>query len=74
LTLQEAEIKRGDWLDPSGGSAPFADYATARLGQRDLSPKTTQLYELLLRLHLNPTFGQVPIGAIRQDMFGLGEL
>jgi integrase len=67
LTLKEAEIKRGDWLDPSGGSMLFADYADAWLDQRELSPKTAQLYELLLRLHLNPIFGQAAIGAIRQE-------
>jgi integrase len=34
---------------------------------RDLSPKTSQLYELLLRLHLNPTFGAMRIAAIKED-------
>ncbi|WP_433228629.1 hypothetical protein [Actinomadura formosensis] len=34
---------------------------------RELSPKTVQLYELLLRLHLNPTFGETNIGDIREE-------
>jgi integrase len=67
LTMQESEIKRGDWLDPSAGTAPFAKYAADWLDQRDLSPKTAQLYELLLRLHLNPTFGEMGIGNVRQE-------
>lgn len=67
LTLQEAEIRRGEWLDPQAGTPLFADYAASWLDQRELSPKTAQLYELLLRLHLNPTFGQMRIGAIRQE-------
>jgi len=25
LTLQEAQMKRGEWLDPSGGALPFSD-------------------------------------------------
>ena len=46
---------------------PFAKYAADWLDQRQLSPKTAQLYELLLRLHLSPTFGNMSIGDIRQE-------
>jgi integrase len=67
LTMQESEIKRGDWLDQSAGAVPFAKYAADWLDQRQLSPKTAQLYELLLRLHLAPTFGEMSIGDIRQE-------
>jgi hypothetical protein len=67
LTLKEGEIKRGDWLDPSAGSVPFAKYAADWMGQGQFSPKTAQLYELLLRLHLVPTFGEVNLGGIRQE-------
>jgi hypothetical protein len=67
LTLQEGEIKRGDWLDPSAGNVPFAKYATEWLGQGQFSPKTAQLYELLLRLHLLPSFGETNIGDIRLE-------
>ena len=65
--MQESEIKRGDWLDSSAGAVPFAKYAADWLDQRQLSPKTAQLYELLLRLHLAPTFGEMSIGDIRQE-------
>ena len=67
LTLKEAEIKRGDWLDPAGGSVLFAEFSSAWVEDRDLSPKTAQLYELLLRLHLNPTFGAMPIAVIKEE-------
>jgi integrase len=46
---------------------PFAKYAADWLDQRQLSPKTAQLYELLLRLHLAPTFGEMIISDIRQE-------
>ena len=46
---------------------PFAKYAADWLDQRQLSPKTAQLYELLLRLHLAPTFGEMSISDIRQE-------
>ena len=67
LTLTEGEIKRSDWLDPSAGAVPFAKYAAGWMGQGQFSPKTAQLYELLLRLHLVPTFGEINIGEIRQE-------
>jgi integrase len=46
---------------------PFAKYAADWMGQGQFSPKTAQLYELLLRLHLVPTFGEMNIGDIRQE-------
>ena len=67
LTLKESEIKRGDWLDPSAGAVSFAKYAADWMGQGQFSPKTCQLYELLLRLHLLPTFGELNIADIRQE-------
>jgi integrase len=67
LTLKEGEITRGDWLDPSAGAVPFAKYAADWMGQRQLTLKTEQLYELLLRLHLVPTFGEMNIADIRQE-------
>jgi Phage integrase, N-terminal SAM-like domain len=71
LTLKESEIRHGDWLagwlDPSAGEVPFAKYAEEWLTQRHLSPKTAQLYELLLRLHLNPMFGETNIADVRAE-------
>ncbi len=67
LTVREADIKRGDWLDPAAGAVPFAEYATEWTEDRELSPKTAQLGELLLRRHLNPAFGQMAIGDIREE-------
>ncbi|GAB3989922.1 site-specific integrase [Actinoallomurus acanthiterrae] len=67
LTLKEADIKRGDWLDPSAGAIPFREYAAEWLEQHELSPKTLDLYEGLLRNHLNPTFGDMGIGDIKEE-------
>jgi Phage integrase, N-terminal SAM-like domain len=36
-------------------------------GAGQLSPETAQLYELLLRLHVAPTFGEMSISDIRQE-------
>ncbi|MGI5166399.1 tyrosine-type recombinase/integrase [Spirillospora sp. CA-253888] len=67
LTLKEADLRRGDWLDPAAGAVPFGEYAAEWVEDRDLTPKTVQLYEVLLRLHLNPTFGRMPIGEITEE-------
>jgi integrase len=66
LTELEAEILRGQWIDPDAGKLPFRAYADEWLRERQLRPKSRQLYEGLLRLHLYPTFGEMPIGDIRE--------
>ena len=67
LSIKEADIHRGDWLDPAAAAIPFAEYASEWTEDRELAPKTAQLYELLLRRHLNPTFGQMAIGDIKEE-------
>ena len=64
LTLKEAEIKRGDWIDPDRGSVTFGDYAEQWLEDRVLKVRTVDLYRALLRNHLLPTFGGLSMAAI----------
>ncbi|WP_067974618.1 site-specific integrase [Nocardiopsis trehalosi] len=66
LTLKAAEIAQGDWTDPDVGAIPFRDYAAQWVEERDLAPRTVDLYGSLLRLHLNPTFGDVLLKDIRE--------
>jgi hypothetical protein len=41
LALANAELLGGKWIDPDAGRVPFAEYATAWLGERPgLRPKT----------------------------------
>ena len=63
-----ADHDRGCWVDPSAGRMLFADYAAAWLEMRDLRPRTADLYELILRLHLTPTFGQTQLSRISPSM------
>jgi hypothetical protein len=43
--LTEAEVMRGDWIDPDAGLVPFGGYAQAWVTERpNLRPKTIQLY------------------------------
>ncbi|GGO28938.1 putative prophage phiRv2 integrase [Microbispora rosea subsp. aerata] len=67
LTKKEAEIHSGDWLNPDRGKVSFKEYGAAWVDERPgLRPKTVQLYEGLLRLHLVPTFGNQAVNEIRE--------
>ena len=43
-TFTEAEIVRGDWIDPEAGRIQFSEYAVAWIEERpSLRPKTVEL-------------------------------
>jgi integrase len=66
LVLKEAEIKRGEWLDPDAGKVKFEVFAAQWIEDRVLKPRTDGLYRGLLRNHLNPTFGNYDLADIRE--------
>ncbi|WP_040685567.1 tyrosine-type recombinase/integrase [Nocardiopsis baichengensis] len=66
LKLMDSEIAQGDWFDPEAGKVPFAEYAAQWLEERELTRKSRRTYEDLLRLHLNPTFGDMHLKEIKQ--------
>jgi integrase len=67
LTLKEAEIVSGDWLNPDAGRVLFKDYAEAWVSERaGLRVKTIERYEGVVRLHLVPTFGALGVGDIKE--------
>jgi len=57
LTLKEAEIAQGDWLDPDASNMLFELYANQWLRDRVLKIRTAELYRGLLNNHIFPTFG-----------------
>ncbi|WP_222851454.1 tyrosine-type recombinase/integrase [Phytoactinopolyspora mesophila] len=58
LTEKEAEIRRGDWIDPESGMVALADYGKAWIAERpNLKPRTVALYETLFRIHVAPDLG-----------------
>jgi integrase len=66
LTLQEAEIRNGDWINPDDGQVQLAEYATAWISERPgLRPKTIELYSYLLRRHLTVILGPIAIADIQ---------
>jgi integrase len=65
LVHQRSLMARGDWTDPALGRITFGEYAEAWLESRaDLKPKTRHQYQSLMRLHIMPTWGTVPLAKI----------
>jgi integrase len=62
---RKADESRGEWIDPRLGRTLFADYAPTWMASRLHKPGTAERYAIVLRNHINPTFGNVGVGAIR---------
>ncbi|MEM7093720.1 MAG: tyrosine-type recombinase/integrase [Actinomycetota bacterium] len=61
----EADLLRGDWIDPNKGKELFEIWAERWLTTLgDKKPKTSESYESIVRKHLLPRFSSWPIGAI----------
>ncbi|MGW5864686.1 tyrosine-type recombinase/integrase [Streptomyces sp. NPDC055239] len=56
LSLIEADISRGLWVDPDGGKVPFGDFMTDWFRDRKLAGRTRERHESVIRLHIMPTF------------------
>jgi integrase len=65
LTLVEAQIARGEWTDPERARITLEAYADRWIAERPgLRPRTVELYRWLLRRHVAPSLGGVPLGKI----------
>lgn len=57
LVTTEAEMMRGDWLDPEAGKILLAEYTDRWVKERELKARTREEYERHLRLHVRPHLG-----------------
>jgi integrase len=58
-------MDRGEWIDPQIAATPFDGWSQEWLATRThLKPKTFEGYKSLLRVHLIPRFGAMPLRAI----------
>ena len=65
LTLKEAELLEGEWIDPDAGAVFVADYAATWIEERPgLRPKTVLIYTGLLRCHIAPHFEHVTVAEV----------
>ncbi len=72
LTLKEAEIRKGDWIAPDAGAVAFEEYAKSWVVERpNLRPKTVQLYEYLVRLHLVPVLSALGVVTVADVKEGI---
>jgi integrase len=69
LTLVEAQLMRGEWIDPDRGKIRLQDYAERWIRERaNLRPRTVALYSWLLAKHVTPYLGAVAVNRITPPM------
>lgn len=59
----EADMSRGDYLDPDAGNVTFEQYATEWMATQITDPLTRESVESRLRLHAIPYLGTRPLGS-----------
>ncbi len=65
LRLAVGDQARGEWISPHAGQLTLEAYATEWLAHRStIRPRTRELYESLLRNHVLPVLGAVPLAAL----------
>lgn len=65
LSTVRADMERGHWISPASGRVSLRDYATRWLEHRpDLRPRTVELYEGELRLHILPVLGDLELAKL----------
>lgn len=65
LSLIEARLVTGDWTDPKRAKVKLSDYAGKWIKERpNLRARTVEIYSGLLRRHIAPYLGNLPIGKI----------
>ena len=68
LTITEAEILRGDWVDPLLSKITLAEYGAQWIKDRKLGVRTREEYARQFRLHLVPYLGAMELGAISTEV------
>ncbi|MPZ52885.1 MAG: tyrosine-type recombinase/integrase [Acidimicrobiia bacterium] len=65
LRQEESKADRGEWVDPTAGAIPYAEWGEKWLaGLHSIEPKTRANYESLLRSRVLPTFADTELRRI----------
>jgi integrase len=64
LVETEAELLRGDWIDPDAGKLSLDEYTERWVRERDLKPRSREEYERILRLHICEFLGERALNSI----------
>lgn len=65
LTTVESSKLDGSYINPSAGKVLFSDFAASWLTAQTFDDSTREGVEMRIRRHLDPTFGQMQLKAIR---------
>jgi integrase len=69
LVLIDAQLRAGEWFDPDRGKVKLSDYATVWIIERPgLRPRSADNYRWLLKKHVDPYLGGVPVGKLSTPM------
>ena len=69
LVMIEAQLSTGQWTDPERGKVKLAEYAATWIAQRPgLRPRSADNYRWLLKKHITPRLGGVPVGKLSTPM------
>jgi integrase len=69
LVIIEAQLASGEWTDPERGRVKLGDYASTWIAERPgLRPRTVDLYRWLLKKHIDPYLGGVPVGKLSAQL------
>src|SRR4051794_27940503 len=67
-TSIESSIHSGAYVDPAAGRLTVAEYATTWLDRQvQLKPSTRARYGEIVRVHILPTFGTVPLARLERS-------
>jgi integrase len=64
LVDMEADMRRGDWIDPDAGKISLKEYAETWISERDLGDRTRELYTGYLQNHISPRIGGKMLGEL----------
>lgn len=68
LTSIESSLLTGGYVDPSAGRTTVGEYATVWLGRQvQLAPSTRERYGAIIRTHIAPRFGRVPLARLERS-------
>lgn len=62
---QEADVSRGEYLDPDAGKVLVEPIARKYLRLREVGASSATRYESCYRIHIAPTFGEREAGSVR---------
>jgi integrase-like protein len=64
----ESSLHTSSYVDPSAGRTTVGEYAEVWLGRQvQLAPSTRDRYAAIIRTHIPPTFGTVPLARLERS-------